>query len=157
MQDSGAIFDPTGCYRYRLWRVWHRYGDRLAFVLLNPSTADATTDDPTLRRCIAFARAWGYGGVTVVNLFAYRTPHPAKLRTVAAPVGPENDGYILQASQNASLTVLAWGNNGRLQDRDRQVTQLLQAQPWGHLGLTQQGQPRHPLYLPKATQIRRLG
>ncbi len=74
-----------------------------------------------------------------------------------APIGPENDAYILQASQKARLTVLAWGNSGDLYGRDRQVTKLLQAQPCGHLGLTQQGHPRHPLYLPKDTGISCLG
>ncbi len=93
---KGAAFDSTGTYRYALWREWDASAPRLGFVLLNPSTADAENDDPTLRRCMGFARAWGYGSLQIVNLFAYRATVPDALRWVADAVGPENDRHICE-------------------------------------------------------------
>lgn len=143
-----AVFDPTCAYRYRLTRVWDR-GPRVAFILLNPSTANAHVDDPTIRRCIGFARSWGYSGVEVVNLFAYRTPSPSALRSVADPIGPDNDTHILAVAAEAEAIVLSWGNHGAYLSRAQAVLPLLSA--CGNLytfGLTASGQPRHPLYLP---------
>jgi hypothetical protein len=139
-----------GPYRYRLWRTWDPSGPCLLWILLNPSLADAQTDDPTLRRCRAFSRAWGYGGLEIVNLFAYRTPYPDVLRQVADPVGPENDDYIVTAAQRAAGIVLAWGCHGRSRNRDSAVLALLARQyvpPLRCLGLTRAGCPRHPLYI----------
>ena len=92
---KSAEIDPTGLYRYSLYRGWETNAPkRIAFVMLNPSRADATNDDPTLCRCISFARSWGYGSLEVVNLFAYRASKPEELKTVTDPVGSENDRYI---------------------------------------------------------------
>jgi hypothetical protein len=144
---TGAILDPTGIYRYLLWREWEPGGRRIAFVMLNPSTADATTNDPTIRRCIGFARSWGFGALDVVNLFAYRATYPLELRNAADPVGPENDQYILDASKRADVVLLAWGNHGTLLDRDREVLRLLSGRrDLLCLNVTNAGQPRHPLY-----------
>ena len=147
--DSGATFDPTGRYRYSLWREWDRESPRIAFVLLNPSTADATRNDPTIRRCIGFARSWGYGSVEVVNLFAYRSKDPAILRKVPDPIGPKNGFYIRKATRRARDTVVAWGNHGSLFNRDRgALDNLLERGDIVYcLGRTQAGHPRHPLYL----------
>lgn len=142
----GAVFDPHGVYRYRLWRTWDTALPAAAFILLNPSTADASHDDPTLRRCLGFARAWGYGGVEVVNLFAWAATDPAALRTCPDPIGPANDAAILAAVTGAPLVVAAWGNNGRLHDRAAAVLRLLDGIALTCLGLTGAGQPRHPLY-----------
>lgn len=164
--DHGAVFDASGQYRYRLWRTWDSDALPVTFILLNPSTADANRDDPTLRRCLGFARAWGYGGVEVVNLFAWRATDPAALRRCADPVGPDNDAAILAAVQGAGLVVSAWGNGGALHDRAAAVLRLLDgaplAAPLACLGLTRAAHPRHPLYAPGNTRpdtasVRRIG
>jgi hypothetical protein len=149
---GGATIDATGCYRYSLWREWDANGPRVAFVLLNPSTADAQRDDPTVRRCIGLARVWGCGSLEVVNLFAYRATNPRVLREVADPVGPENDRYLLAAAHRAQKIVPAWGARGGLHGRDRVVLALLGG--GGELvclGTTRCGRPRHPLYVSSAT------
>lgn len=121
--------------------------------MLNPSTADAVRDDPTIRRCIAFARAWGYERLTVTNLFAFRTPSPRVLRREQDPVGPENDGYLTRAATEADRTVCAWGVHGALRNREAEVLSLLQQRRLEHLGLTRAGHPRHPLYVAGATRL----
>jgi len=145
-----ATFDSTRCYRYLLWREWDAIAPKVGFVMLNPSQADDTVDDPTIRRCIGFARSWGYGGMEVVNLFAYRTAHPKNLRQVQDPIGQENDRYLESLGQRVERIILAWGNWGRLMERDRVVWSLLaQHQNLYCLGLTKLQQPCHPLYLKK--------
>ena len=132
----------------------------MAFVLLNPSTADAEQNDPTLRRCIGFARHWGFGTLEVVNLFAYRTPHPAALRLARDPVGPDNDRHLLAALGRAELLVTAWGVHGAWRGRDREVARLLLDQEKSPgkslhcLGLTKGGFPRHVLYLERSRLLR---
>jgi hypothetical protein len=148
----GAIFDRSGRYRYRLWRRWGA-GERVGFVMLNPSTADAERDDPTIRRCTGFARTWGFGSMVVVNLFALRSPDPARLRRAREPVGRDNDRHIIEAAGACDVVVLAWGMHGRLRDRDRAVLDLLAGQALRCLGQTRAGQPRHPLYLPRAARL----
>ncbi len=146
--ETGAIFDPTGAYRYRLWRIWDSNAPRAAFVLLNPSTADVSNDDPTIRRCLGFARSWGFGGLEVINLFAYRATDPAALCHVADPVGPENAQHIRGACACAEKIVLAWGNHGALNGQGRIVLDLLQELGTLYsLGQTKSGHPRHPLYV----------
>ena len=146
--QKGAIFDPTGQYRYLLWRQWAPDRPSVGFVMLNPSTADAIVDDPTIRRCLNFAQTWGSGSLWVVNLFAYRATKPQQLRQAPDPVGPENDRYLLSVRQQVQTLVAAWGNGGNLQNRARTVLQLLQKKGRLHcLGTTQRQQPRHPLYL----------
>ena len=136
----GATFSADRRYRYRLWRRWDGARPVVAFVMLNPSTADARRDDPTIRRCIGFAKSWGFGGMEVVNLFAYRTTDPGELRRVTDPVGADNDRHIRRAIARADLVVLAWG----ARTRSRRLLSLPHARC---LGLTRAGQPRHPLYL----------
>lgn len=149
---KGATIDATGRYRYSLWREWGANGSRVAFVLLNPSTADAKRDDPTVRRCIGLARAWGCGSLEIVNLFACRATNPRALREVADPVGPENDRYLLEAARRAQSIVLAWGARGGLHGRDEVVLRLLSGTgEFDCLGTTRGGQPRHPLYVGSTT------
>lgn len=162
----GALFDATGRYRYRLWRTWDSALPRVAFVMLNPSTADHREDDPTIRRCIGFARQWGYGSLGVVNLFAYRTPSPVALARAVDPVGPDNDRHLRAVCGRARDVVVAWGVHGRLHGRDRAVVALLarrgrrdrgdrgQRAPLLCLGTTRGGHPRHPLYLARDTRLR---
>lgn len=145
-----AVIDPTGRYRYRLTREWGP-GQAACFVMLNPSTADATVDDPTIRRCIGFAKSWGCGSLVVVNLFAYRTARPALMKLVSDPVGPENDQHIRAAVTAAAVVVAAWGVDGSYRARAREVLPLLQA-PFC-LGMTKAGAPRHPLFLRGDTKL----
>ncbi len=149
LDDRGAVLSPCGAYRYRLWRRWGS-GPRCTFVCLNPSTADAEKSDPTLRRMLAFTRDWGFEQLDVVNLFAFRATRPRDCFRAADPVGPENDQHITEATRDAALVVVAWGAQGCIQGRDRQVLELLrQAGVTPHaLRLLRGGAPEHPLYLP---------
>jgi hypothetical protein len=119
------------------------------FIGLNPSIADAEIDDPTLNRCIKFARAWGYGGLVIGNLFAYRATDPKQLKRISDPVGPENDLWVGRLRSEVQLAVAAWGHRGVLQDRAARVSERM-----GELyclGTTRSGAPRHPLYVPAVT------
>lgn len=149
---TGAIFDSTNAYRYTLWRQWDADLARVAFIMLNPSTADAQNDDATIRRCISFARQWGYGALEVVNLFAFRATHPRSLQQASDPIGAECDRYLSVAIAQADTVIVAWGNWGRLHQRDRAVLPLLQSHSTVEcLGLNRSGQPKHPLYLAQTT------
>jgi len=150
--DTGAVFSRCQRYRYLLWRTWDSARPFVTIIGLNPSRADATHNDPTIRRCQQFAMDWGFGGVYVVNLFAYRSPYPEKLRQYYRPVGPENDQYIQQAIHDAERTVLAWGNDGHWRGRDRKVLSWID-QPWC-VKQNKTGQPAHPLYQPASAKIK---
>jgi hypothetical protein len=147
-----ALFDSARTYRYLLE---HRWGTAAAMVLvmLNPSTADATRDDPTMRRALRFARREGCGGLIVVNLVALRATDPAALAAHPDPVGPDNDQILCAAAGRGTPLVAAWGAHGALHGRDRAVLRLLAPARLRCLGLTAGGQPRHPLYLPASTQL----
>ncbi|MBW3622641.1 MAG: DUF1643 domain-containing protein [Armatimonadetes bacterium] len=141
-----AVFDPTGAYRYSLWREWDPDCPPVAFVMLNPSTADTERDDATIRRCIGYAQRWGYGSLTAVNLFAYRCTDPRRLRQVEDPVGPENERYLLAVRDRYPTVVAAWGNWGSLHRRDEAALRLFKEKPLYCLGITKAGQPLHPLH-----------
>lgn len=150
---KGATLDFTGQYRYRLWRIWDSGAPTVAFVMLNPSTADASVDDPTIRRCIGFARTWGYGSLEVVNLFAYRATSPQILRAAVDPVGPDNEAHLLATRQKVMPVILAWGNQGTFLGRNQTVLkQLANIENVYCLGLTAGGHPCHPLYLQAHTK-----
>ncbi len=122
--------------------------------MLNPSTADAEKNDPTIRRCIGLAQQWEFGSLEVVNLFAYRATHPTELKQAIDPVGQENDVYLIGAMERSLTLVFAWGNWGCLWGRDRFVLELLARHPQRYcLGMNQSGQPRHPLYVPRAVGL----
>jgi hypothetical protein len=142
-----AVISPCGKYRYLLERTWGIGLPRVTWIMLNPSTADAEKDDPTIRRCIGFSKEWGYGGLYVVNLFAWRATDPGELKRVLRPVGPENDHYIGHAAANCKEIVAAWGAHGSFQDRDKVVRKLLKGFGITALSLTTKGSPGHPLYL----------
>ncbi|NDP63754.1 MAG: DUF1643 domain-containing protein [Polaromonas sp.] len=145
---SDATFSSCRQYRYSLWRRWgDPAGGYAMFVGLNPSTADETMDDPTIRRCIGFAQDWGYAGLCMTNLFAFRATQPSVMKAAADPVGPDNDQALLCMAQGAGVIVAAWGVDGAHQGRGDAVRVML---PNLHfLKLTQAGHPSHPLYLPK--------
>lgn len=137
-----------GNYRYLLSREWNSSLKTISFIMLNPSRANARTNDPTITRCINFAKAWGYGRLEVVNLFAYRTPHPSLLKQAVEPIGKDNDRYILESVAQSDRVILAWGNHGTWLRQDLYTFKLLKN--FNHLyvlGITKNGCPRHPLYL----------
>lgn len=143
---SAAVISPCGAYRYTLTRTWGP-GKMAVFVMLNPSTADARQDDPTIRRCRGFARREGCGGLVVVNLFAFRATSPADMKAARDPVGPQNDATLIRVLDDADGPIIAaWGAHGSYRGRDREVAGLIDA-PWMCLGLTKAGAPRHPLYV----------
>lgn len=144
---ASATFSRDRRYRYTLTRRWGTGGD-VCFVMLNPSTADAFTLDPTVRRCIGYARRLGAGGITVVNLFALRSTDPRELYATGDPVGEHNDAAIRAAAESAAVVVAAWGVHGALLGRAACVMELLDDVPLFRLGdTTKEGEPRHPLYL----------
>jgi hypothetical protein len=146
-----AEISACGLYRYTLHRpceVRHPERGTALFVMLNPSTADATQDDPTIRRCRGFARTWGCNGLTVVNLYALRSTDPAALWRAADPVGPENDYHLRRIAREYGDVVCAWGAGAR-PDRVAAFLKLMEgagARLWS-LGVTKDGSPRHPLYV----------
>jgi len=142
-----TIFSPDRRYRYVLWREWAPLTDRryVQFIGLNPSTATETEDDPTVRRCINFSKAWGYGALCMTNLFAFRATNPRVMMGCGTPIGPENDGWLARCARDADLVVAAWGNHGRYIGRDEEVIKLLGIMHC--LGVTKEGCPKHPLYL----------
>lgn len=145
-----AFFSRDRIYRYG-W--WHRVAVSkhplcVNFIMLNPSTADESHVDPTVRRCAGYARAWGYDYLAVTNLFAFRATDPRALKTVDDPVGPRNDGFLRMTAKRADLVVAAWGNHGALHARSAAVRKLLRGVPLTFLSLTKTGEPSHPLYLP---------
>jgi hypothetical protein len=143
-----AQFDRTRRYRFSLHRLWQPEMPLATFVMLNPSTADDLKNDPTITRCINLARFWGFGGINVVNLFAYRTCDPTHLRKITKPVGKENDKHIESNAFNSSRVILAWGNHGSWRERDQEVLELLNDFDLGCIGSNKSGQPKHPLYSP---------
>lgn len=147
--ECGAIISPCERYRYALWRKWGM-GGTCMFIGLNPSTADARLDDPTIRRCIGFARSWGYGGLIMTNLFAWRATDPRDMMDAEDPVGPDNDITLRTAYRNATITIAAWGVHGTYGGRCNTVRSML---PRLHyLRMTKSGHPSHPLYLPACLQ-----
>jgi hypothetical protein len=151
-----AVFSDDGLYRYELRRTWGD-GPPVLWLMLNPSTADAVEDDPTVRRCMRFARAWErYGGIIVCNLFALRSTDPAGLQKVDDPVGPDNDKHIDGCAQEAGLVVCAWGNHGYYKGRAMDVSRRLIHDGFvlWCFGVSKHGcHPLHPLYLPKTSRL----
>jgi hypothetical protein len=157
-----AIISDCGKYRYELRRKLKDYGRQCLFIMLNPSTADASLDDPTIRRCKGFAQTWECGELIVCNLFAYRATNPKELYDVPDPVGTDNKGYLQEAAEEVQhahegpgIIVCAWGAHGEFMDQGEAVMGWLDnvvAQP-KCLGVTKDGHPKHPLYLPSNSEL----
>ncbi len=151
-----ATISDCGKFRYRLWRKWG-CGSPLLFIMLNPSTADADVDDPTIRRCLRFAMDQDFGALEVVNLFAYRATDPKELRRAGYPIGPENDQHIADAVRDSAAVCLAWGSNAAGLERPQIVLQQLRAMGVSRrlmcLRLTRGGYPQHPLMLPSSCRL----
>jgi len=153
--DNGAVLSPCARYRYRLWRTLPSGKDSATFIMLNPSTADASANDPTIRKCLGFAERWGVGKIEVVNLFAFRATDPRELLGPHPIQGPDNNRYIDEAMCESSTVVFAWGaihkaHESRAYEVINMVANRFRPKC---LGLTKQGQPRHPLMLAYATQL----
>lgn len=153
-----ATMSQDGVYRYKLLRRFARAGPTLTWLMLNPSTADGYHDDATVRRCISFSDRWGAGQLWVVNLFALRSTDPRELRKHPRPKGdPDNLDAIVDCAAASSFVVCAWGNHGRYLERSAEVVRELRGWRFKlfHLGLTKLGEPKHPLYLPAASELTR--
>jgi hypothetical protein len=141
---NGALFSPCRKYRYKLWRVWDNTKPMITFIGLNPSTANETSDDPTIRRVITFAKTWGYGGVNMMNLFAWVSPHPQDLKTVEDPLG-DNDKLLKAVAEQSAAIVFAWGTFKEAQGRGKDVKRMFPDAL--ALGINADGSPKHPLYI----------
>jgi len=143
----------SGCGRYR-WSLHRRWssGPLALWVMLNPSTADASTDDPTLRRCLALSRDWGFGAVSVANLFAWRATDPRELGIAPDPVGAHNELVLRSMAQAADVVVAAWGAHPAARSRAASTLPLLP--PTQCVGITADGHPRHPLYVRRTVVLR---
>ena len=138
-------------YRYTLTRRLGPGNRRCLFVMLNPSIADQKLNDPTIRRCMGFARRWGYSDLEVVNLWGLRATDPTMLKYHPNPMGHGNQQAITEALQRADLVVAAWGVHGAWKNRGIECLASHANVTWYCLGTTKYGHPRHPLYV-KSTQ-----
>lgn len=148
--DAGAKLSDCGRFRYRLWRIWDKSKPVLTWVMLNPSTADALLDDPTILKCVGFGMKWGYGAIEVVNLYAYRATSPADLKAADWPIGPDNDNdndkHLKWSVIFGQRVLAAWGTHAQ----EARVDAFLDKWPGlelGCLGMNRGGSPKHPLYV----------
>lgn len=156
--QSGATISDCGLYRYHLWRVWDDELPTLVFVMLNPSLADEQSDDPTIRRCIGFAKRDGFGGISVKNLFALRATDPKRLLHAVNPFGPDNESHLLACRNlcTSSRVVAAWGKipgDETMRMRANLSIYIVRKLEPYCLGKNKDGSPKHPLYLANDTPI----
>lgn len=151
---GNAVFSECGNYRYALSRVWDTSLPAVMFIGLNPSTADATVNDPTVRRCIGFAHSWGYGTIYMMNLFAFRATNPKVMQAAERPIGPDTDVWLKRVWDRSKMHIAAWGANGGYLARDVFVPKKLDPHEimLYCLGTTKGGMPRHPLYIKADTK-----
>ena len=142
---KNAILSEDRKYRYVLSRIWDETKPKVMIIGLNPSTADETEDDPTIGRCISFSKSWGYGGVYMLNLFAFRATQPKDMFNAENPIGLENNSYIEIYSKKVDKIVCAWGNHGIYKNRGNEIREKFDK--LFYLKLNQTGEPAHPLYL----------
>lgn len=141
----GAQFSEDRAYRYALWRIWNEDRPIVGFIGLNPSTANERKDDPTIRRVTRYAADWGYGGLYMLNLFAYISPYPKDLETAQDPLG-ENDSWLSHYIPLCEKVVYVWGS---FPQADARAKVIIERYPGGQcLGKSKMGNPLHPLYLP---------
>ncbi len=142
-------------YRYALWRIWDDSKQYAMFIGLNPSIADETDDDPTITRCINFARDWGFGGLCMANLFAFRATDPSEMMSASYPIGIDNDRWLKRLSNNAGVIVAAWGNDGSFMGRSKEVARMFKNLKC--LKMNKTGEPAHPLYQPSVAKLINMG
>lgn len=153
MTSAWAEFSPCRRYRYELGRKWGS-GAIAVFIGLNPSTADEMQDDPTIRRCIGFAKSWGCGQLVMLNLFAFRATDPAVMKAEVDPIGEGNDAALRKWASEGKYLVAAWGVHGTHKGRDQEVLKIMPDLQC--LGLSREGHPRHPLYMKADSPLRKL-
>lgn len=141
---AGAEFSPCRKYRYVLWRIWYRAKPKVMFIGLNPSTANEMSDDPTIRRVKAMAKNWGYGGVYMVNLFAFVTTYPDELLKCPDPVNG-NDIWLQKVASQCAEIIFAWGNFKEAQYRANKIIAMFPNAKALHIN--KNGSPKHPLYV----------
>ena len=157
--DRGAVISEDGLYRYSLWRHWDACADVMVFIMLNPSTADAEVDDPTIRRCVGFAKREGCGGIEVINLYALRATKPRHLLDHPDPEGPSNASVwrVILDYYHRGPIVAAWGSHIHMGGLP--ASRAFWEQGMGRmlkcLGITKGGDPKHPLYLAADTPLQR--
>lgn len=144
---AGATFSPCMAYRYSLWRKVSDLPSSVAFIGLNPSTADHEVNDPTVTRCINYAKAWGAGRFYMLNLFAWRDTDPKLMKAAIEPIGIENNETLKTITWGCAIVVAAWGTHGKFKQRGDQVLNLLRDINLHCLKTTKAGCPQHPLYL----------
>lgn len=169
MSDRTTQFSPCRKYRYKLWREFcairaiappllpldgneaHNY---LMVIGLNPSTADEFKDDPTIRRCIDFAKRWGFGSLCMTNLFAWRDTSPEMMKQAQDPVGPDNDKVLMECAHGAGMILAAWGKHGMHNDRATEVKNMIKEHMYSlrALQINKDGSPKHPLYVSAETK-----
>ena len=150
-ENRTAVFSPCRKWRYHLQQVWDDTKPNLMWMMLNPSTADETKNDPTVERCEQRARMWGFGGVEVYNIFSYRATDPEDMKSHADPIGPDNDSWVVTFAKKSRETtaIIGWGNHGGHLNRGKQVLDIIEA----HNGVVKalkvnaSGHPKHPLYV----------
>jgi len=148
-ENNGAKFSDCGKHRLMLWRIWDESKPLIMFIGLNPSTANATDDDPTIRRVKSMAKSWGYGGVYMLNLFTYISTDPKKLN-MSTGNHPDADSYLKDTAYSSAAIVAAWGNF-KVMGRDTEVKKLLSDMQ--ALKINKNGSPKHPLYCPTETKL----
>jgi hypothetical protein len=146
---SGSIISECNKYRYQLWHIWDEDKPKVLFIMLNPSLSESWENNPTVKRCINFAKTWGYGGIYVGNLYAFRTPYPKELKKAGYPEGKENRSHLLEMGKKCELTICAWGvySGGTELENTKWIFSLFKKPHY--LALSKDGIPRHPLYLKK--------
>jgi len=150
---SRATFSPCRLYRYALFRQWGGNSlNAVMFIGLNPSTADEVNNDPTVRRCMRFAYAWGFDAMYMMNAYAFRSTDPKGLNRADDPVGPRNDRWLTDAQSYCHLAVACWGNH-ICADRHKRVMQLFSYYTLQCLGVNANGTPKHPLYIAHKTPL----
>jgi hypothetical protein len=152
--ETSADISKDGRYRYWLSRRLSMGERTVVFVGLNPSTADAEQDDPTIRRCVGFARLWGFDWLLMGNLYAYRSTDPQVLLRIDHPLGPMNQDALKWMTQRAELVVAAWGRCRLTPDADTISRSILALGHTRCLGRNKDGSPKHPLYVPAATELK---
>jgi hypothetical protein len=156
-QTNGATFSPDRKHRYSLWRTIDRGKLTVLFIGLNPSTADETRDDPTIRRCMGFAKQWGFSKMYMGNLFSYVTAYPKELtEDNCLKNDAENKQALAKMAQESFRVVLCWGNNGWIRNQGKEIAEYIDTQCTLSpvcFGINKNGQPKHPLYLPKNAEV----
>lgn len=154
-EESDAVLSDDGKYRYLLRRTWDHTKPRMLYVMLNPSTADASIDDPTIKSCVRLAKAQGYGSFEVVNLFGLRATDPKELLKAPDPAGPDNDRIVAAAVGRCDVVVCAWGAFQFAHERAKVLrNELRSGKPAIYcLGKTKSGAPKHPLYMKSGTPL----